>query len=137
MVRGLSDDPDTLGQFFRKVGSKELKFLVESGTYFGFLLGIIQMFQWMIFPYNWTLPVGGAVVGFVTNWIALKLVFEPVDKIDILWGAFTIQGMFLTRQKEVSAECSKYLAENVLTSQEIWKAILMGEKSKDFERIIT
>lgn len=137
MVRGFTDDPDTLGQFFRKVGRKELNFLVNSGTYFGFLLGIVQMFQWMMFPYNWTLPVGGAVVGFVTNWIALKLLFEPVDKIDILGGAFTIQGMFLTRQKEVSAECSKYLAENVLTSHEIWKAILMGEKRKDFERIIT
>jgi hypothetical protein len=33
-------DPTILGSFFQKVGSKELKFLVDSGAGFGFLLGI-------------------------------------------------------------------------------------------------
>jgi uncharacterized membrane protein YheB (UPF0754 family) len=92
---------------------------------------------WMMFPTNWTLPVGGAIVGFITNWIALKLIFEPVHKTEILGGLLTVQGMFLTRQKEVSAECSKYLAENVLTSQKIWESILLGENVKNFEKIIT
>ena len=54
-------------------------FLVESGTYFGFLLGIVQMLQWAVYPASWTLPVGGAVVGYITNWIALKYIFEPLE----------------------------------------------------------
>lgn len=138
MIRGFTDDPDTLGQFFREVGQKELRFLVNSGTYFGFLLGILQMLQWMMFPLNWTLPVGGAVVGLATNWVALKLIFEPVEKIEILGGVVTIHGMFLMRQKEVSAECSKYLSQKVLTSHDIWRAILLGENSESLlKRIIS
>jgi uncharacterized membrane protein YheB (UPF0754 family) len=37
--------------------------------------------QLMIFPQNWTLPIGGAVVGFLTNWIALKGIFEPINPV--------------------------------------------------------
>ena len=29
----------------------------------------------------WTLAAGGAVVGYLTNWIALKLIFEPIDPV--------------------------------------------------------
>lgn len=69
VVKGMTTNPKILGDFFQRVGSKELSFLVSSGTYFGFLLGIFQMFQWVIYPKNWTLPIGGAVVGYITNWI--------------------------------------------------------------------
>jgi uncharacterized membrane protein YheB (UPF0754 family) len=43
VVGGLTADPTTIGSFFQKVGAKELKFLIESGMGFGFLLGLIQM----------------------------------------------------------------------------------------------
>jgi len=59
VVRGMTTNPRVLGDFFQRVGSQELSFLVSSGTYFGFMLGIIQMMQWIIYPANWTLPVGG------------------------------------------------------------------------------
>lgn len=58
VIKGMTAKPTTLGSFFQKVGSKELKFLVDSGTYMGFMLGLVQMVQWMLFPYNWTLPIG-------------------------------------------------------------------------------
>jgi hypothetical protein len=90
VVTGLTTDPTTFGSFFQKVGAKELKFLIESGMGFGFLLGLIQMVQWMLFPLNWTLPVGGAVVGYITNWIALKWIFEPLLPTKV--GPFILQG---------------------------------------------
>ena len=93
VVTGLTTDPTTFGSFFQKVGAKELKFLIESGMGFGFLLGLIQMVQWMLFPLNWTLPVGGAVVGYITNWIALKWIFEPLVPTRV--GPFILQGTVL------------------------------------------
>ena len=90
VVTGLTTDPTTFGSFFQKVGAKELRFLIESGMGFGFLLGLIQMVQWMLFPLNWTLPVGGAVVGYITNWIALKWIFEPLLPTKV--GPFILQG---------------------------------------------
>ena len=93
VVTGLTTDPRTFGNFFQKVGAKELKFLIESGMGFGFLLGLIQMIQWMLFPLNWTLPVGGAVVGYITNWIALKWIFEPI--LPTRFGPFILQGIII------------------------------------------
>lgn len=43
VVTGLTTDPTTFGSFFQRVGAKELRFLIESGMGFGFLLGLIQM----------------------------------------------------------------------------------------------
>ena len=94
VVSGMTKDERTLGSFFMKVGAKELKFLIDSGFGFGFLLGILQMFQWMLFPANWTLPVGGAVVGYITNWIALKWIFEPILPTQV--GPFLLQGRFVS-----------------------------------------
>jgi hypothetical protein len=63
-------DKVVLVDLFQKVGRVELDFLVESGLGFGFLLGLLQMVAWIVTPKPWTLPVAGAVVGYVTNWIA-------------------------------------------------------------------
>ena len=63
-------DKVVLVELFQKVGRVELDFLVESGLGFGFLLGLFQMVAWVVTPKPWTLPVAGAVVGYVTNWIA-------------------------------------------------------------------
>ena len=100
VVEELSTDKRVLVGLFKKVGEKELSFLVNSGWYFGFGLGLIQMVAWMFCRAWWTLPLGGMVVGLMTNWIALKFIFEPVDPVTI-WG-ITFQGLFLKRQPEVS-----------------------------------
>jgi hypothetical protein len=52
-----------LVELFQRVGRTELEFLVQSGIYFGFLLGLLQMVGWMRMPSPWTLPVAGAAVG--------------------------------------------------------------------------
>lgn len=57
------------------------------------------MFVWLLYDKPWTLPAGGAVVGYITNWLAIKLIFEPVDPVKI--GPFVLQGLFLKRQDEV------------------------------------
>lgn len=73
VVRGMTANPRVLGDFFQRVGSQELSFLVSSGTYFGFMLGIIQMLQWVIYPANWTLPVGGETCLSVCLWCVVNL----------------------------------------------------------------
>ena len=134
VVKGMTTDPTILGTFFQKVGRDELKFLVDSGLGVGFLLGIAQMVQCMIYPHPWAIPIGGAFVGYITNWIALKLIFEPLNPINV--GPFVVQGLFLKRQREVSAEFCTYLAGNVLTSFQMWKAMLRGPNADMLQQII-
>jgi uncharacterized membrane protein YheB (UPF0754 family) len=77
-------DVGLLVDLFEEVGRVELKFLVESGLVFGFALGLGQMGLWLLAPKPWTLPVAGAVVGYVTNWLAIKMIFEPVEPLQLL-----------------------------------------------------
>ncbi|KAL3817506.1 hypothetical protein ACHAXA_007096 [Cyclostephanos tholiformis] len=98
-------DKGVLVELFQKVGRVELDFLVESGLGFGFILGLGQMIAWAMKPKPWTLPVAGAIVGYVTNWIAIKLLFDPAEPIHIARG-IKVQGLFESRQVEVSDEVS-------------------------------
>ena len=76
----------------------------------------------LFFENPWTLSIGGLIVGLATNWLALKWIFEPVNPTKV--GPFILQGQFLTRQKEVSAEFSKFFANKILTSSQVWNSIL-------------
>jgi hypothetical protein len=99
----------------------ELDFLVESGLGFGFILGLFQMMAWVVKPKPWTLPVAGAVVGYVTNWIAIKLLFDPAEPVAV--GPITVQGLFEARQVEVSDEFGKFMAGRVLNSSKLLQSL--------------
>ena len=48
------------------------------------------MLIWLLYERAWTRAVGGAVVGYLTNWLALKLIFEPVEP--TRFGPWVVQG---------------------------------------------
>lgn len=83
-----------------------------------------------LFQVPWTLAAGGAVVGYLTNLIALKLIFEPVEPKRI--GPFMLQGMFLKRQHEVSEEFAECMTEKLLSSETLWHNILTGSGASRF-----
>jgi uncharacterized membrane protein YheB (UPF0754 family) len=123
VVEQMLQDRSKLGELFRKCGAKELVFLTNSGLWFGFLLGLVQMVVALFWDNPWSLSIGGGIVGLATNWLALKWIFLPVDPIRVL-NLFTLQGMFLRRQKEVAVEFSRYFAQNILTAEQLWKSVL-------------
>jgi len=127
-------DKVLLGELFQKAGRKELEFLVNSGLSFGFFLGIFQMILWICFPNNWVLPVGGALVGYITNWVAIKLIFDPVEPTKV--GPFVFQGLFEKRQVEVSEEFSEFLAARVLTSQRLIDEIANGRNKEKYQALV-
>ena len=122
VVTQMLQDRSMLGQLFQKSGEAELEFLTNSGLWFGFLLGLIQMAVALFWDNPWTLSVGGGIVGTLTNWLALKWIFQPVDPTK--FGPFILQGQFLRRQKEVSVEFSKFFANKILTADQLWSSVL-------------
>jgi uncharacterized membrane protein YheB (UPF0754 family) len=100
VVEALSTDKRVLVDLFRKVGSNELNFLVLSGAWVGISLGLVQMVLYMFCQQRWTLIAGGGIVGCLTNWIALKCIFEPVlpTPVSIAGKVFVLQGRFMMRQ---------------------------------------
>jgi uncharacterized membrane protein YheB (UPF0754 family) len=119
-------DKATLVDLFRKVGRVELDFLVNSGFGLGFMLGLGQMVFWAAHPVAWTLPAAGALVGYVTNWIAIHMIFEPAEPVEMLGGLFEIQGMFESRQVEVSDEFGDFMQKRVLTAAELLQDMALG-----------
>ncbi|GAB3032243.1 DUF445 domain-containing protein [Bowmanella dokdonensis] len=134
VIEHLADDPELINEIFLKSGAKEFPFIERSGLYFGFLFGLPTMFIWHYMQNWWILPLGGLIVGYATNWIAIKIIFEPKRPTKV--GGFTIQGMFLKRQKEVSRVYAEIIEKKLLNSQSITRAILKGSGSAQLLELI-
>lgn len=115
MSEAMEKDRALMGRILVEVAGPEFRFIEMSGLYFGFLFGIVQMFVWMVYPEYWVLPAAGFLVGYATNWMALHLIFEPRQARKI--GPFTLQGVFLKRQQEVSVKFADVICETVLNAK--------------------
>lgn len=124
VVSTLMRDKALMNTMFQETGRKEFRFIGNSGFYFGFLFGIGQMIGWMFYQANWQLPVFGLVVGYATNWIALKMIFRPIHPVRV--GPMVLQGLFFKRQKEVSRDFGKLVADEIVTPSHIIEAVLKG-----------
>ena len=134
VVEQLVNAPELINEIFLTAGSKEFPFIIRSGFYFGFIFGLPTMLLWHFFQAWWLLPLGGLLVGYATNWIAIKIIFEPKNPIKL--GPFTIQGMFLKRQNEVSEVYADIIERKLITPQNITHIILHGSGSAQLLEII-
>jgi uncharacterized membrane protein YheB (UPF0754 family) len=120
----LVEDRALLGRVLMDVAGPEFKFIERSGLWFGFLFGVIQMGVWIVYPEGWVLPVAGFLVGYVTNWLAMNLIYEPREPVQI--GPFKIQGVFIKRQREVATQFADVIADRVLTPENMVQHISDG-----------
>lgn len=130
----LVEHKEVMNAIFLNCGKKEFKFIEMSGLYLGFLFGLGQMFVWYFYKTWWLLPVAGLIVGYATNWLALKMIFKPIEPQD--FGPFTIHGLFLMRQREVAEEYGKLIAKQIITPRNIIEAILHGPMTDNFFNIV-
>ncbi len=138
VVEKLESDPDLLNQIFLQVGSKEFRFIEQSGFYFGFLFGLPQMVLFALANFtldlsqdytNWTLPLAGLLVGWATNALALRMIFEPVEP-RRYFSFITFQGLFLRRQTEVAEAYARLIAQRVLSARQIMDELVAGPASE-------
>jgi uncharacterized membrane protein YheB (UPF0754 family) len=123
-----------MNKLFMECGHKEFKFIEHSGLYFGFLFGLIQMVIWLWLQNWWLLPIGGLLVGYLTNWLALKLIFRPQQPVQI--GPWVLQGLFMKRQKEVAEKYGRMVAHDILSAENIFGHILRNGISGRLAEII-
>jgi uncharacterized membrane protein YheB (UPF0754 family) len=119
-----------VNKIFLECGDKEFTFIRRSGFYFGFLFGLIQMGIFFMYDEGWVLPVAGFTVGWLTNWLALKVIFRPL--FPHKFGPIVLHGIFLKRQKEVSETFARVNCVEILHTKAIWEAILTGPLSPNF-----
>lgn len=65
----------------------------------------------------YTLPIIAAITGWVTNFLAIKMLFHPRKKVNLLF--FSIQGIFPKRQDVLAERLGKIVSQELFSFQDI------------------
>ncbi|HWU67498.1 MAG TPA: DUF445 domain-containing protein [Stenotrophobium sp.] len=128
VVSNLLRDKPLLNRIFLEAGHGEFRFIRNSGLFFGFIIGCVQAVTWALTHSPLVMPVFGLFTGWFTDWLALKMVFNPKHPTKYM-GLFTWHGLFLKRRQEVSAEYGRLIAAEIVTAKNILDAVLKGPLS--------
>lgn len=77
-------------------------------------------------------PLVGAGIGYVTNWIAVKMLFRPLKPVQI--GKFTLPftpGIIPKNKTRIAESIGKSISENLLTEDAIINTLLSDQKMKE------
>ena len=157
VVRQMEGDRRLMVRMFLKVGQKEINFIWHISALIGMFFGIFQMIVWFVVPWHWTVPFWAAIWGFLTNWIAIWMVFNPIEPHYIRYlqvfrltkdrkfpwivpvlkiGTYNVQGAFMKRQEEVSDVFASVVTEDLITLKSIMTEMMYGTKKDKTRRIV-
>lgn len=72
----------------------------------------------------------GAAIGWITNYIAVVMLFRPVEPVKILGIDF--QGLIPRRRDEIAASIGKVVQSELVSIDDIWGKLLSDENRKYF-----
>jgi uncharacterized membrane protein YheB (UPF0754 family) len=127
VIRHIEEHPELANRIFLDVGKNELQFIVRFGGVFGFLCGFPLILATNAWPHWYVLPVLGTIVGYITNWLAIWMIFEPNDPRSL--GRWRLQGLFLKRQREVAQVYATIIADDIVTVRNIGWELLYGPRA--------
>jgi uncharacterized membrane protein YheB (UPF0754 family) len=134
VIEHFEENPDDMNAIFLETGDKEFDFIINSGFYVGTLLGLFAIPMYVFIDAWWVLPLFGVFVGYATNWLALKMIFRPVERRKI--GPFTLHGIFMRRQDAVSETYARIISSRVITLENIADNLMNGPKSDRGRKMI-
>jgi uncharacterized membrane protein YheB (UPF0754 family) len=134
VVEAVMADRALMSQMFLEIGREEFKFIERSGIWFGGLFGVVQMSIWVLYQEWWILPFFGFIVGYATNWVALKLVFEPKEP--RRYGPVVLHGLFHKRQQEVASRFASITSTRVLNADNMTATITTGKTAEKVHAIV-
>jgi uncharacterized membrane protein YheB (UPF0754 family) len=134
VIRHLEANPVLCNRVFLDVGKKELRLIQNLGFLVGGILGIPMIWITKTFPQWWVLPIGGVIIGYVTNWVALFMIYEPPEPHRI--GPFTWQGLFIKRQPEVAEEYARIISDDIVNLKNIGYELLHGPRADRTRQMI-
>ncbi len=68
-------------------------------------------------PSLWLLPLVGAFIGWVTNIIAIRMLFYPKHPVRIPFTSLTLQGVLPSRHADLAASVGRAVSEELCPSQ--------------------
>jgi uncharacterized membrane protein YheB (UPF0754 family) len=136
VIRNIERNPELSNRIFRAIGRRELRLIINLGFVFGFVFGIpTAVITEVVFPNSWyLLPALGVFIGWATNWLAIWMIFEPIEPKRIL--GIKMQGLFIRRQEEVSDVYALIIADEVITLNQIGEALTEGPQADRTRQLI-
>ncbi|WP_182376235.1 DUF445 family protein [Nocardioides sp. WS12] len=121
----LVKNKDQLNDLIRSVASDAMTFVRRSGIVFGFAIGFVQLACWAYFHNPWIMPAFGFLVGFVSDYVALNMLFRPMEQKRFL-GLFPFQGVLHAKRDKITRGYARILATDIFAPEVIFEAVLHG-----------
>src|SRR3954471_23701987 len=136
VIRNIEQNPELSNRIFRAIGRRELRLIINLGFVFGFGFGVpTAVITEIVFKNSWfLLPLIGVFIGWATNWLAIWMIFEPIEPKRIL--GIKMQGLFIRRQQEVSDVYALIIANEVITLNQIGEALMEGPQADRTRQMI-
>ena len=119
---------DKLVKLMRSVSDDAMAFVRRSGIYFGLGIGLVQMVAWALFKNPWIMPAFGFAVGFISDYIALNMLFRPQQPTKYL-GFIPFQGLLHAQRDKITRDYAKILAEDLFSPEILLDGMLKGPGS--------
>lgn len=151
IVSKMENDRKLMVEMFLRVGKKEINFIWKISALIGFGFGVLQMAIFYFMPQHWTVPFFAMIWGALTNWIAIWMVFNPVEPRFVRfirlfryentnsakrivwlrphWHCYSWQGGFMKRQDEVSSVFAHIVVSELVTLENIMHEMMYGSRA--------
>ncbi|ORA34253.1 DUF445 family protein [Mycobacterium aquaticum] len=124
-VTTLVRNKEKLNKLMRGLGDNAMAFVRRSGIYFGLGIGLVQMVAWALFQNPWIMPAFGFGVGFISDYIALNMLFRPVQPTKYL-GFIPFQGLLHAQRDTITKDYARILSEDLFSPEILFDGILRG-----------
>ncbi|HHL40238.1 MAG TPA: DUF445 family protein [Deltaproteobacteria bacterium] len=79
-------------------------------------------------------PITGAVIGWLTNYVAIKLLFRPHDEVNVL--GVRLQGAIPKRRKEIARSIASSIENELLSSDDIVSLLGSVDWKREVEKMV-
>ncbi|MDX1871851.1 DUF445 domain-containing protein [Mycolicibacterium sp. 120266] len=124
-ITTLVRNKDKLNKLMRGLGDNAMAFVRRSGIYFGLAIGVVQMVAWALFQNPWIMPAFGFGVGFISDYIALNMLFRPIHPIKFL-GFIPFQGLLHAQRDTITRDYARILSEDLFSAEILFDGVLRG-----------
>ena len=80
------------------------------------------------------IPLLGGVIGWITNWLAVKMIFRPIRPISVL--GIRIQGLIGRRQRELAESIGRVVGEHLVQHQDVVRTFAKVDLEQLFRDVL-
>lgn len=81
------------------------------------------------------LPVVGGLIGWLTNYLAIRMLFRPLEPVKLPFFNVYLQGLIPKRRGNIAEKIGQVVAEQLVPMDEMWEMVDMPRMQKEADRL--